>query len=404
MEHYPLIIIGGGPAGLMAAIAGGNAPTLLIEGGPKPGRKLLITAAGQCNLTHRGTIPELLARYNRRENFLRPALYGFTNEEVVAFFRERGVDTFFDEKDRCLPRSLSSRDVLGALTAAARERGVAFHLGDRVLGVERSGDTFHVMTKLRNFTCHRLILATGGKSFPRTGSDGTGYGIAEKLGHPVIPPRPALTGIESDRFPLVALAGLSFEETGVELYREGKLAGRYGGNLLITHRGLSGPVIINNSRDMVPGDEIRLNFTGLSREALTGKWEELSRGSGSRSVGRFLRDLDLPRRLIPELLGEIPPEKDLGQVKKQDRRRLLADLTAYALRLDRLQGWDTAMVTAGGADTGKIDPKSMESRLVRGLYFAGEVMDIDGDSGGYNLQAAFSTGRLAGHSAREALS
>ena len=402
MDDFPLIIIGGGPAGLMAAASAGNRPTLLIESGPKPGRKLLITAAGQCNITHRGSIPELLARYNGRERFLRPALYGFTNEEVIVFFQDRGVETFFDEKDRCLPRSLSARDVLHALLQACRDRGITLHQGDRVIAAEKTAGGFRVITKTRNFTCSRLIIATGGKSFPKTGSDGSGYQLAEQLGHPVIPPRPALTGIESDHFALVSLAGLSFEDRTIEVYRNGKRAGRYRGNLLITHKGLSGPVIINSSRNMRPGDELRLNFADLSLENLNERWNRSPKNGGSRTVGLFLKGLDIPRRLIPELLGSLDPEHSLSQVKKQDRIRLLNDLTAYPATLDRLQGWNTAMVTAGGADTAKIDPKTMESRLVKGLYFAGEVMDVDGDSGGYNLQAAFSTGFLAGQSAGNA--
>ncbi len=398
MDHFSLIIIGGGPAGLMAAYSAGGRDTLLIEGGPKTGRKLLITAAGQCNFTHRGTVPELLKRYNDRERFLRPALFSFTNDDAVRFFEERGVPSFTDGAGRVLPRSLAARDILHNLNEAARERGTRFHLNDRVLRVEREEENFRVITKLRNFTCERLIIATGGKSFPKTGSSGDGYRLAAELGHSIIPPHPALTGIESDDFLLTPLAGLSFEDREMELYREGKLHSRYRGNLLITHKGLSGPVIINNSRDMKEGDEIRINFTGRSREELNLLWSEQASKDGTKQLGSFLKSLSLPRNLIPSLLGEIPAGKNLSQVTKKERTRLLADLSSYRVSLDRLQGWTTAMVTAGGVDTKEINPKTMESRRVEGLYFAGEVLDVDGDSGGYNVQAAFSTGFLAGQS------
>ena len=399
MDHFSLIIIGGGPAGLMAACSAGGPETLLIEGGTKAGRKLLITAAGQCNFTHRGTVPELLKRYNSMERFLRPALFSFTNDEAVRFFEERGVPSYSDEAGRVLPRSLAARDILHALTEAARKRGTRFHLNDRVLKVEREKENFRVITKLRNFTCARLIIATGGQSFPKTGSTGDGYRLAEELGHRIIPPHPALTGIESDNFPLVTQAGLSFEDREIELYREGKLQSRYRGNLLITHKGLSGPVIINNSRDMKGGDEIRTNFTEYSREELNRLWSDQASRDGKKQLGSFLKTLSLPRNLIPSLLEDIPADKALSQVTKKERNRLLEDLTAYRVSLDRLQGWTTAMVTAGGVDTKEINPKTMESRLLEGLYFAGEVLDVDGDSGGYNVQAAFSTGFLAGQSA-----
>ena len=385
----------------MAAFSGGGSDALLIEGGPEPGRKLLLTAAGQCNFTHRGSIPELLKRYNGRERFLRPALFAFSNDDSVRFFEERDVPSFADDKDRILPRSLSSRHILQALLSAASQKGTGFRKNGRVIKVEKEKDRFLVITKLSNFTCDKLIIATGGKSFPKTGSAGDGYGIAESLGHRVITPRPALTGIESDGFPLVSLTGLSFEEGEIELYRENRLAGRYRGNLLITHKGLSGPVIINNSRDMRAGDEIRLNFTGLKREELNRLWGDETARDGKKQVGTLLKTLALPRKLVPSLLGAVPPEKAISQVTKKEKSRLLDDLTAYKVTLDRLQGWNTAMVTGGGVDVKEVNPKTMESRLVEGLYFAGEILDVDGDSGGYNVQAAFSTGFLAGLAARE---
>jgi predicted Rossmann fold flavoprotein len=396
MDHFTRIIIGGGPAGLMAAYSGGGPDTLLIESGPKAGRKLLITAAGQCNFTHRGTVPELLSCYNEKERFLRPALYAFSNDDVIRFFDERGVPSFFDEKDRCLPRSLSARDVLHALQEAGRLKGTRSHNNDRVREVEKIDRGFRVITKLRQFTCEKLIIATGGKSFPKTGSLGDGYSFAKELGHRIVPLQPALTGIESDNFPLTPLAGLSFEDIKIELYRNNKRVHPFKGNLLITHKGISGPVIINNSREMREGDEILLNFISLSREELDSLWKETVRREGKKGIGAFLKQQNLPRKLIPSLLGDIPAEKGLAQITQKERSRLFKELTAYPFKLERLQGWNTAMVTAGGVETKEINGKTMESRLVENLFFAGEVIDIDGNSGGYNLQAAFSTGYLAG--------
>lgn len=387
----------------MAAISGGGPETLLIEGGPKPGRKLLTTAAGQCNFTHEGTVPELLARYNGKERFLRPALFSFTNENLIAFFNERGIPSFVDEKGRYLPRSLSARDILHALINEAREKGTRFHQNDRVISVEKTDSGFRVITKLKEFSCEKLIIATGGRSFPKTGSTGEGARFARELGHSIVPLRPALTGVESDVFTLTSLAGLSFEEAGVEVFRQGKLAGRYKGNLLITHKGLSGPVVIDNSRDFREGDRLNLNFCGQNREKVNQKWSEELKEEGKQGIGSFMKNLGLPRKLIGELLGVIPPEKSLSQMTKGERKKLLGEMTEYPFSLDRLQGWNKAMVTTGGVETKEINPKTMESRLVPGLYFAGEVMDIDGDSGGFNLQAAFSTGFLAGMSLRKSV-
>jgi predicted Rossmann fold flavoprotein len=415
--HYPLIIIGGGPAGLMAAISADSSSTLLIEKGPKSGRKLLITAAGQCNLTHRGTIPELLEHYDKGERFLRPALYGFSNSELINFFEDRGVPTFFDEKDRCLPKSLSARDILNQLLLAAREKGTDFHYNDRVLTIEMIGEgenpdtpetaRFRVITKLRNYYCDSLILATGGKSYPKTGSTGDGYTLAQSLGHTIIEARPALTAVESNNFALTPLSGLSFDNIMVEIYRQDKMVHRFKDNLLITHRGLSGPVIINNSRSMKKGDELRVDFSGIGRDEVTEKIKKASAEEGKRALGSFLKNLEIPRKIIPYLLspggsrpgdeGSINPEKPLSQLTKQERSLLISHISAYPVTISRLQGWDSAMVTAGGVDTKEINPKTMESRVTEGLYFAGEIIDVDGDSGGYNLQAAFSTGWLAGN-------
>lgn len=385
----------------MAAAAAGNAPigsssTLLIEKGPSPGRKLLITAAGQGNITHSGSVPELLKRYNRKERFLRPALYGFSNKDVMDFFEKRQVPLVTEEgSGRVLPRSLKARDILNGLIGAVREKGVTFHWGDGAVSVEKTETGFRVNTKLHRFDCRRLVIATGGKSYPKTGSTGNGYAWAEDMGHRIIEPRPALTAVEADRFDLVHLAGLTFEDREIELYRLGKRVGKYRGNLLITHKGLSGPVIIDNSRDMLAGDELRINFTDRTpdqvREALT--------AGGSQKLSACLKELGIPRKLIPDLLDSLDSETTLSQLKKKDRNRLINRLSSYPVLLTRLQGWDGAMVTAGGVDTGEINPKTMESRLVPGLFFAGEVMDIDGDSGGFNLQAAFSTGYLAGKAA-----
>lgn len=396
MTHYDLIVIGGGPAGLFAAAraAAGGASVLLLEKMAEPGRKLLVTGSGQCNLTHAGDIAGFFGHYGKGGAFLKPALRHLTNAGLVAHFTGRGVPLEAGEDGKFFPVSRKARDVLDALLADCREHGVVLRCGEAVREVERSGEGFCVRTAAGEHRSALLLIATGGASYPSTGSSGDGYAFARALGHTVAATAPALTPVTVRDYPFSDLAGISLRDCTVSLFREGKKVEGFRGDLLLTHDGLSGPVVLNASRYILPGDEVRVSFLPEGRrdeitQALT--------GAGGTRVKTALSTFPVPERLLKRLidLAGIPPDATSAHLDRKTRNRLIQVLTGHEMTVEALGGYRVAMATRGGVALDEVDGKTMESRVAGGLFFAGEVLDIDGDTGGYNLQAAFSTAALA---------
>ena len=396
MTHYDLIIIGGGPAGLFAAAraGAGGARVLVLEKMAEPGRKLLITGSGQCNLTHAGDIPGFFSHYGKGGAFLKPALRHFTNTDLVSHFTEHGISLDAGEDGKFFPVSRKAQDILDALLADCRKHGVVVRCGEAVAGVERSGDGFRVTTAAGEYRSTFLLIATGGASYPSTGSSGDGYAFARALGHTIAGTAPALTPVRIRDYPFFDLAGISLQDCTVSLFREGKKVDGFCGDLLLTHDGLSGPVILNASRYILPGDEVRVSF--LPEEQRNDVVQALT-GCGATRVKTALMPFHLPERLLKRLLdlAGIPPEATSAHLTKTSRNRLLQVLTGHEMTVEALGGYRIAMVTRGGVALEEVNGKTLGSRIADGLFFAGEVLDIDGDTGGYNLQAAFSTAALA---------
>ncbi len=260
---------------------------------------------------------------------------------------------------------------------------------------------------LELYRADSLLLATGGASYPSTGSSGDGYAIAAALGHRIIEPRPALAPAYLDDFPLAGLSGLSFKGAGLCLRRGGKKLFEREGDLLITHKGVSGPLILDASRDMRQGDTLELRFVNAAIDEFRGRLDALAAVGPKRQLRGILTELGLARSMADEFcrLACDPPYGDLtaAELSREKRQRLCACACAFPLRLRALGGMEEAMATAGGVALEELDPKTMASRLVPGLYFAGELLDFVGDTGGYNLQAAFATGALAGSSCLRAI-
>jgi len=395
-----IAIIGGGPAGLFCALqaAGEGRNIIVFEKKPAPGRKLLIAGSGQCNITHAGGVADFLSHYGGHGAFLRPALMNFTNRDLVAFFADRGLRMETEPGGKVFPETRRSADVLAALLAECAARGVEVRSSDPVLAVERKDGDFIVRTAKAAFRAGVLVIATGGASYPATGSTGDGYAFARALNQPTTEVAPALTPVYVADYPFADLAGISFQNLAVTVYRDGKRAARGTGDLLFTHTGLSGPGILDLSRSILPGDVLRVTFLPETNvEAVRDRLAGAVAAGGARQVKTVLCDLGLPERFVRRLLdlAGVPAGETCARLPKKARNMLAASLAEFPFRVSRLGGFNEAMATRGGVALDGVDRKTMASKTVDNLYCIGEVLDIDGDTGGYNLQAAFSTAALA---------
>jgi hypothetical protein len=406
-EIWDLIVVGAGPAGLFcaASASGGNRKVLVLEKKRTPGRKLLISGSGRCNLTHDGEARAFLDRYGGAGRFLRPALLGFTNLDLVAFFEERGLSMTTLEGGKVFPETQRSRDVLTVLLAECEARKVEISGGKTVTSIEKSEEGFLVACGNDIHRSRFLVIATGGRSYPATGSAGDGYSFAEALGHAIAEVGPALAPVRIRDYPFADLAGISLPGARVSIFR-GKKVKEGVGDVLFTHDGLSGPGILDLSRDIRDGDLLRVSFAGARKKEEMERWLlARSEEEGGRNLRSVLAELAIPARLASRVLEllEIPQDLKCASMTRRMRIDLADHLSGFPMIVEEVGGFDLAMATRGGVDLREIDPKTMESRLVPGLYFVGEVLDVDGDTGGYNLQAAFSTGFLAAERIRKRL-
>jgi predicted Rossmann fold flavoprotein len=298
---------------------------------------------------------------------------------------------------------LKSSDILDALLKSLRKNGteIKYSAGVRNVAYDDEKEFFIIKTGDESYACDSLVIATGGKSYPQTGSTGDGYQIAENLGHLIEKPGEALTPVYAEDYPFKELSGISFQNISMSIWRENKKINEFKGDLLFTHVNLSGPLIINNSRYIEKGDVLRFNFARLKNsEEFTRYFEEMISSNGRQLVKTVIRQLEIPRRFADKVIEMAGIEDKLicSQLDKDKRKKLIELISNNSMKVSHLGGYNIAMVTKGGVKTDEINPKTMESKLVKGLYFAGEVIDIDGDTGGFNIQAAFSTGRLAAES------
>lgn len=409
-EEYNTVIIGGGPAGLFCAlqVAGTGSRrhrhphrhrrVLVLEKKSSCGRKLIITGSGQCNLTHGGEITAFFAHYGDKGKFLRPALMNFTNRDLIAFFNDLGVATVTEKGEKIFPETKKSSDVLDLLLSECKKRGVEIHCNEAVHDLAIKDGRFILKSGVPEYHADNLVIATGGASYPATGSSGDGYALARQLGQPITEISPGLSPVYIEDYHFSDLSGISFENISISLFRDNKKISQHRGDLLFTHTGLSGPGVLDLSRYIAPGDLLKISFipdidTETFRKDLTDRFQ----ANQTRHVKTILSEYPLPERFVKRILEltEISPELTSAHLSKKLRNRLIINLTELPFRVKKLAGFEKAMVTRGGVTLGRINQKTMESRLVPHLWFIGEVLDIDGDTGGYNLQAAFSTAVLA---------
>jgi predicted Rossmann fold flavoprotein len=394
-----VIIIGAGPAGLMCAVrcAAAGLSVLVLEKNSTAGKKLLITGSGRCNLTHSGAIRDFLTRYGEKGRFVKGALLNFTNLDLREFFERLGLNTVEEDDGKIFPVTNRSGDVATALVDECARLGVAIGYGARVTAVrvaENGFDVFNGDVKYRGAT---VVIAAGGASYPLTGSCGDGYAIAEKLGHSIVDIAPALAPVVIKDYGYRACAGISFPNAPLSLNRAGKKVHESNGDVLFTHAGLSGPGILDLSRYTRADDVIKIALVADGREEVDKRLIGEFAKNGRLPVKKCFSPFKVPERLLLMLLSMcgVAPETNAASVSRAARAALVEALTGLPFVVQAIGGFSEAMVTRGGVALNEINPNTMESRIVRGLYLAGEVVDVDGDTGGYNLQCAFSSGALA---------
>lgn len=394
---YDVIIIGAGPAGLFAAANIKNKRVLIIEKNKSPGKKLLLSGAGQCNYTNNCEIGDFLQKYGDKGRFIKTALYNFTNNDLINFFKEKGLDSTIREDNKVFPYSFKAVDVLNVLIDSARHDEMLLNMPVERVSYDENNRLFYIKADTTSYVCHNLIIATGGKSYPNTGSTGDGFEFAKSLGHSIVEPKPALTPVYVKDYNFGELSGISFDNIKISLFKNNKKVKEFTGDFLFTHVNVSGPVIINNSRYMEAGDILKINFTSIHNEEEFRVYFENLIASSKFSLKTVLKELNLPKRFIDKILQTCNVDDSLScsQLNKNSRKNLIELFSAHPMEIKKLGDYHIAMVTKGGVSTVEINPKTMESKKIPCLYFAGEVLDYDGDTGGFNIQGAFSTGKLA---------
>ena len=403
-----LIVIGGGAAGMMAALtaARGGASVALMERNPKLGRKLYITGKGRCNVTNHCSVQEVLDSTPRNSRFLYGAVTRTPPAWVEDFFQQEGVPLKVERGNRVFPESDRAADIIDALVRALRRSRVEI-LQDRALHIlTQDGMVSGVAGERGEYPCQSVIMATGGASYPATGSTGDGYEMARELGHTVVDVKPSLVPLEAEGDLCPRMQGLALKNVVLKVKnRKNKVQFQEQGELLFTHFGLSGPLVLSASAHLRDFDKDAYRAVidlkpALDEEKLDARLVRELSENANKDMQNVAASL-VPRLMIPVVLelSGIPPERKAHDVTKGERRRLLETLKGFTIPIRGPRPIAEAIVTSGGIKVGEIEPKSMASKKVSGLFFAGELIDVDAYTGGFNLQIAWATGRAAGEGA-----
>ena len=409
-----IIVVGGGAAGLLAGIAATElgAQVMILEKMRTPGRKMLITGKGRCNITNNCEIAEIIRNLPGNGRFLISALHRFSNDDMIYLLESHGLQTKVERGGRVFPVTDKAKDVVDTLLNIYREKGGKLLVDQTVSKILiEDGCVAGVVTNDGNkYTADAVIITTGGASYPGTGSDGNGFTLAKACGHTIITLKPSLVPLESDSEYINSLQGLSLRNVKASICCGEKVLASEFGEMLFTHFGFSGPIILSLSKavaeafaagnkdldliiDLKPALDVQKLDLRIQRDFANYLRKQLVNG---------MKDL-LPGRLIPVVLDAafLNPDKPINQVSKEERARLVYNLKNLSFPITGTRPLAEAIVTAGGVSTKEINPKTFESKIVKKLYFAGEVIDVDGYTGGYNLQAAFSSGYAAGYAAAQ---
>lgn len=405
---YDVAIIGGGPAGMMAAIQAGQnkLSVVLLEKNKKLGIKLLATGKGRCNLTNNTEdIKKIIAEYGPNGKFLFSSFNKFGVKETIAFFEQNGLKTKTERGNRVFPLSDSALDVLNVLIKILEKNKVEIKTSRAVKKLIKKGGKIEkaILENNEEIIAENYIICVGGKSYPLTGSTGDGYEWLSKLGHTIATPSPALSPVITKEKIVKELEGLSLKNVEISLYKNNKKTDSRFGEALFTANGLSGPIILDMSkkiRENLPNARLVIDFKpALDFKQLDQRIQKDFNESKNKLFKNSLKNL-LPQKLIPVIvkLSKINPDKQVNEISKEERKKLIHLLKEFALTASDLIGYDKAIITSGGVSLNEIDPKTMRSKIISNLYLAGEILDLDGPTGGYNLQVCWSTGYIAGSS------
>ena len=410
-----VIVIGGGPAGMMAAITAaeyGNQVTI-IEKMPSFGKKLLVTGKGRCNITSSLYMSEFIKNTPGNGTFLYSAFQNYTNADIIEFLKKQGLEVKEERGNRIFPVTDRSIDVLECFKNKIKELGIKQILNTRVQKIlVKESEVIGVRTEREILRADRIILATGGKSYPLTGATGDGYKIASELGHKIIEIKPSLVPLEVyEKEECKELQGLSLRNVEIKIVdtEKQKIIYEDFGEMIFTHFGISGPIILSGSAHLVRYKDIKYLLKekkikiyidlkpALTEEQLD---ERILRDFKEFKNKQFKHSLDklLPQKLIPVIIkkSRINPDKKVNEITREERKQIVNLLKYYEITIKEFRPVEEAIITSGGINTKEINPKTMESKIIKGLYFAGEIIDVDAYTGGFNLQIAYSTGYTAG--------
>lgn len=415
-----VLVIGGGPAGLLAAIeAAKHNQVIVLEKMESFGKKLKITGKGRCNITSSLPISEFISNVPGNGKFLYSAFQNFTNEDIIELLNEEGVEVKTERGNRIFPVSDKAEDVLNALLRRCKKENVILKTKQKVVEIlQENGQAVGVIVentenkKKEKMLADKIILATGGRSYSVTGSTGDGYALAKKIGHNIIEVKPSLVPLESyDRSICKMCQGLSLKNVGIQFIEKGKTKQIYEdfGEMLFTHFGISGPTILSGSAHLLRYPELDKKIASHLIELKIDLKPALNE---EKLEARVLRDFEdcknkqlknsldklLPQKIIMPIIikAGISPEKPINEITREERKRLIIAMKHFTIEISGFRDIEEAIITSGGIDTKEINPKTMESKIVKGLFFAGEIIDVDAYTGGFNLQIAYSTGVTAG--------
>jgi len=411
LNQYDIVIIGAGPAGLMTAIESfrPNKNILILEKKYKPALKLRISGKGRCNITNDANFDEFISHFGKNGRFLKYAFSEFFNTDLLKYFNNLGVNFKLERGNRYFPKSDDANEIVNALIKKINSLGIKVETDSEVKEIKKDNNDNFILTiknkdKQSTINTNNVVIATGGKSYPNTGSDGSGYKLAIQLGHKITPIIPALVPIETKGNTAQKLQGLTLKNANVEVRCKNKKIDEEFGEMLFTDFGVSGPIILSLSKTIVKlltkGKKVSIVIDlkpALDHQTLDKRLlREIDQNS--KKIFKSLLKSLLPSSLIPvfiELL-KIPQNKQLSQINSDERKKLRMLLKEFSFEVKDFKLFDKAIITSGGINVREINSQTMESKIVKNLFFAGEIIDIDADTGGYNLQAAFSTGWVAG--------
>lgn len=416
-NKYDIIIVGAGPAGLMAAIESFSPKKkiLILEKMHKPAIKLKLSGKGRCNITNEAGLTEFISHFGKNGRFLKFAFSEFYNRELLVYFEKLGVHFKLERGGRYFPQSDSAMEIANALLNRVEALGISLQTNAEVCAIAKTAaDTFLVSAENINRSANKrqkflaqsakVLIATGGKSYPKTGSSGGGYHLASELGHTITPLSPSLVPLETAGDTARKLQGLSLRNIRASVWLNNKKTDEQFGEMVFTDFGLSGPVILTLSKSIVQRlqekQSVLLSIDlkpALEHKQLDARILREIKDHGKQRFKSLLKSL-LPKKLIPVFLEilDIPEDKSLSELSAAERKKLRLLLKDFSFQISGFRSYDQAIVTSGGVSIKEINPQTMESRLVKGLYFAGEILDLNADTGGFNLQGAFSTGWVAG--------